>query len=435
MHLPQLAKKPAHCCLLFGFLIVFTLSVNADITKLEPSLTLGEAIQLATENQPLLQSLEDAATSSRLAAIAEGQLPDPKIKFGLINLPVTGSDAFRYSRDDQTMVNVGLSQEVISSKKREIASNRMLAEADQFQTEQVATGRVIARDAALAWLDVFDAQRKSELYQRMTNDMVAERKIATASISSGSTKTRDVLQLDTEISLTKEKTIFAQRDERKARAMLARWIGASATRPIALELPLESALESAAAMTGVQSQSAQTKIKQHPLLKNARQTELVALLDADKAQAELQKNWGWELGYGKRFADRSDMLSFQVSVDLQLDKINRQDKRIAQKLLLVEKARKLTQDKERELLTELESVMADASAAQAREKEHLVNLIPNAQARLAFAQAAYATGKEPLSEVWEARRGVIEVELDHWNILTDRQRAAVKLVYLLHNTP
>lgn len=166
MNTPRLAFKPIVMCLLFGMMLVLAFSVKAE----EP-LTLAETIQLATQNQPLLQSLDDAAASSRQAAIAEGQLPDPKVKFGVINLPVTTSDALRYNRDDQTMVNVGISQDVIPLKKRELASNRMLAEADQFQTEQVATARTIERDVALAWLDVYEAQRKSELYQRMIDDM------------------------------------------------------------------------------------------------------------------------------------------------------------------------------------------------------------------------------------------------------------------------
>jgi outer membrane protein TolC len=77
--------------------------------------------------------------------------------------------------------------------------------------------------------------------------------------------------------------------------------------------------------------------------------------------------------------------------------------------------------------------MADAEAAEARENEHLSKLIPNAAAKLSIAQAAYQTGKQPLSDVWQARRDVIDIELDHWTILTDRQRAAVKIGYLLND--
>lgn len=71
MNTPRLAFKPIVICLLFSMMLVLAFSVKA-----EESLTLAETIQLATQNQPLLQSLDDAATSSRQAAIVEGQLPD-----------------------------------------------------------------------------------------------------------------------------------------------------------------------------------------------------------------------------------------------------------------------------------------------------------------------------------------------------------------------
>jgi len=420
MNTQRLAFKPIMMCLSFGMMLAFTFPVNAE----EP-LSLAETIQLATQNQPLLQSLDDAAVSSRQAAIAEGQLPDPKVKFGVINLPATTGNAFRYDRDDQTMVNVGISQDVIPLKKREVAANRMLAEADQFHIEQIATARTIERDVALAWLDVFEAQRKSELYQSMTDNMTAERKVQAASLSSGNAKTSDVLRMDTQISTTNEKLIFAKRDERKARAALARWIGKAASRSMSAELPI---------MTNSLSHDvAQAEIEKHPLLQNALQSEKVAQYDVDSAQANLERNWGWEVGYGKRFAGRSDMLSFQVSMDLQLDRANRQDRRTSEKLVLVEKARKQTEDRRRELSSELESAMADADAAEARENEHLTKLIPNAEAKLSIAQAAYQSGKQPLSDVWQARRDVIDIELDHWTILTDRQRAAVKIGYLLND--
>ena len=401
--------------------VFFALQVHA-----ESNLSLPDAIDLATQNQPLLQSLDDAAASAREAAVAEGQLPDPRLKLGIINLPVTTRDALSFSRDDQTALNVGFSQEMIPLKKRELASSKLRAMADEFHSEQIASARSIERDVALAWLDVYEAQRKSELYQRTVDEMMAERKVLAAGISSGGAKTSEVLRMDTEISMTNEKRIFAVRDERKARAALARWIGQAALRPLSAELPVMK--------SSFNTTTSAAELEKHPLLQNAHQTEKVAQLDVDSAQANLERNWGWEVGYGKRFADRSDMLSVQVSIDLQLDRANRQDRRTAEKLVLVEKAHKLTEDKKRELSADLEDALADAQAAEARENIHLNSLIPNANARLTIAQAGYAAGKNSLTEVWEARRDIIEVELDHWTILTDKQRATVKIGYLLNDS-
>lgn len=421
MNIIKLACKPMIIYPLVGMLLVFSFSANAE----EP-LTLAETVQLATQNQPMLQALGAAAASSREAAIAESQLPDLKFKIGAINVPVTTSDALDFNRDLMTMATIGISQDVTPLKKREAVSNRMSAEADQFHIEEVATARAIKRDVALAWLDVYETQRKTELYQRMIGDMTAERKVLAASISSGNAKTSEVLVMDTNIFITDEKRIFAQRDERKARAVLARWIGESASRFISAELP---------EVTGIFSQNAiQKQIDKHPQLQNAFQAEKIAQYDVDSARANLERNWGWEVGYGKRFNDRSDMLSFQVSIDLQLDRANRQDRRTAEKLVLVEKARKLTEDKRRELSFELESALADAEAAEALENVNSTKLIPNAAAKLSIAQAGYMSGKKTIGEVWQARRDVIDIELDQLSILTDKQRAAVKIGYFINDS-
>ena len=136
--------------------------------------------------------------------------------------------------------------------------------------------------------------------------------------------------------------------------------------------------------------------------------------------------------YGQRQAGLSDMVTFQVNVELPWDRPNRQDRLLAEKQLLVDRANKLTEDRKRELRAEFKSVLAEAEIAKAREHEHQESLIPAAEARLKIAEAGYSAGKQNLAEVWTARRALIEVELEHWAILTDEQRAAVKLAYLLN---
>ena len=389
-------------------------------------LSLQEAMDIALQKQPLLQSLDDAAAASHEAAKAEGQLPDPKLKLGVINLPINHGDALNFNRDDMTMLNIGLMQEVIPRQKLEATAQKINAEALQYHDEQLVTARAIQRDVALAWLAVVEAQQKTAVYQAMANDMATERQIATAKVSSGQATASESLRLDADLAMTNDKRIMTKRDERKARAMLSRWIGAAAERPVA------------SAFTQTNSNSAQKNadqdknaLNQHPLLQNARQAEVVAQRDVDRAKVEHLQNWSWEVMYGKRRSDLSDMVSFQVAIDLPWDRANRQDKRTSEKLLQVEKAKKLTEDRRLMLAAELANAHADLEAANAREAEHQTRLIPMAEARLKVAEASYSAGKQSLSDVWEARRAVLEVELDHVSILADTERANIQMGYLL----
>ncbi len=395
--------------------------------ELSSSLSLDNAIQLAIQNQPLIQSLDDAAASSREAAIAEEQLPDPKLKFGVVNLPINHGDALRFDRDGMTMSNIGFSQDVIPKLKRDAAAHKMEATAEQYHSEQLVTIRSIQRDVALAWLDVFEAHKKTGLYTKIADEMAAERKVAIARISSGGASPSDALQLDKERAMTNDQYYVAKRDEQKARATLARWIGSAANNPISDDLPIITA------KLPESIEATNSEIDSHPALQNARQAELVAQSDVDIAKAERLKNWNWEVIYGKRRSDLSDMVSVQVSIDLPWDRTNRQDKRTSEKLLMIERAQKLTADRRLELSAELASARAEWEAAEAREAEHQTSLIPVTNARLNLMQASYTAGKASLADVWEARLSVLEVEMDHWGILTDRQRAAVKIGYLVND--
>jgi len=406
------------------FAILFACMSFAANILAESNLSLGEAIDLATQNQPVLQSYDQASYSAREAAISSGQLPDPRLKLGIVNLPITGADTGRFSRDDMTMSTIGVMQEMVPRAKREAASRTMEAAADQYQTEKSATALSIQRDVALAWLDVYEAQRRTELYQRILDEATAERSVMTSRVSSGNTELSEVLKQDIEISMLNDKRLTILRDERKARAALARWIGSAADRTLSQALPV---------MTHpMDSKASSNSLENHPLLRNAHEQEEVALSEVDAAKAGRELNWNWEVMYGKRRADLSDMVTFQIAMDIPWDRPKRQDRQTSQKMLLVDKARSLTEDRRRELAAQLQNAMSDAEIAQARETEHQTRLIPTAQSRLDIAQAGYKAGKQNLSELWQARRGVLEVEMEHWSIMTDMARASVNMDYLLN---
>ena len=399
--------------------LLCTLLLLSAAAHADTPLTLDQTMRLAIERQPLLRSFDHAANAAREAAVAEGQLPDPKLRFGFQNLPITGPDTLRFNRDDQTATTIGVMQEVVRSEKREAATRRMQAEAEQIDSEQIASARSIQRDAALAWLDAYEAQRRVEVYRRMASEMNAERQVALSRLTSSGASS-EVFQLDTQLAMTNDKRLIAERDERKARAMLARWIGEAASGTLADDLP----------ETAPPADRSPTRVDQHPTLETARRMENIALADVDRARAERLQNWSWEMMYGKRQGDRSDMLTFQVSLDLPWDRANRQDRRTAEKFSLAERARELAEDRRRELSAELVSAWADWDAIQERLQQHELNLFPAARAQLATRKAAYSAGGTPLATVWEARRNLLEIELEHSVMMVERQRAAIRLGYL-----
>ena len=56
-------------------------------------LTLGAAEEIAGRLDPLVDRFRRLAAARRQAAVADGQLPDPKLKLGLANFPTEVSSA------------------------------------------------------------------------------------------------------------------------------------------------------------------------------------------------------------------------------------------------------------------------------------------------------------------------------------------------------
>ncbi len=418
------------CCV--GFIAKLTIAslylIHASANAQDRDvLSLSEAVALVSQDQPQLAALASQAQAALEAARAESELPDPKLAFGFENLPVTGNDALRFGREDMTMITVGVMQDVVTRRKREAASARLTAEAARLSAERMLNARTIERDVALAWIDTFEAQQRAATLRALAVEMTAEREVSAAQISSGTSRASQVLALDMELSSTRDELILAERDEARARAALARWIGEAALRPLPDALPHELSAK-------LNLVAAAHEIDSHPALRSSGHAVEAALHDVDRARAERRPDWGWQLMYGRRQDDRSDMVSFQVTVGLPWNRADRQDRRIAEKLAEASALRSDLSDRRRMLEAELISIRADLAASAERLVEHETQRIPNARARLETSQAAYAGGNGSLVDVWQARRGWIEVSLHHEMILADRARALAKLAWLTGRT-
>ncbi|MGB8338015.1 MAG: TolC family protein [Burkholderiales bacterium] len=386
-------------------------------------LSLQEAQQLALSAQPSLDAYSRAADAARSAGAAELQLPDPRLKLGLQNFPVTTADAFMINRDDMTMKTIGVMQDVVHAEKRVVQSARMNAEADSALAERGVAERQILRDVALTWWDAHAAVERMRLLRLIANEVRIERQVLTARLAAGGVETRELLALDTMIAMLEDQQQMALRDERKARALLGRWIGVAAERPFVESNP---SLEESAKATIARLRS-ESRLDAHPLAATARAMEAVSLKEVERARLERKPDWSWEVMLGLRASSRADMLSFQVSIPLLWDTANRQDRRVAEKLALAERAHLLLQDRERQLAAEIQTGLVEWDSIIARERLFRSQLLPTSQNRLETALASYAAGKGPYSLVAEARRAVIDARMQLASIQAELRKAAVNL--------
>ena len=369
----------------------------------EVPLTLAEAQRLAVERSSRVAGQDASIAASREMATAAGHRPDPVLKAGIDNVPVTGPDRFSLGNDFMTMRRVGLMQELTSSDKLKLRSDRFELEAQKSAAQRNATIADIQRDSATAWLERFYAARASALVAEQVAAATLETQAAEGAFRGGRVNEASVFAARLALSSLEDRNAEARRREAAARIALARWIGGDAQRPLAQAPALDT--------TPVHGTHIATAVGSHPMIAVLASEERIAQTEARLAQAARHPDWSVEVSYANRGGGFSDMVSIGVSVPLPWDRGNRQDREVAAKLALADEARASREDAERSHAAEIESMLVEWDDDRARLRRFASQTIPLAHERAEASLTEYRGGRSTLADVLAARRSELDVRV------------------------
>ena len=411
-------RFPAPAAVLF-LLVASGLPLSAQAAA---PLSLTEALAIADRESALLAAQRSAIAAAEETTAAARELPDPKLKFGIDNLPADGPDRYSLTRDFMTMRKIGVAQEFVRGEKREIKGRR--AENELYR-EQAILGdarAALRRDVALPWMERYFAERMAAVVDEQYAETELQRESLQAGLRAGKAQPADLLAVQVSLQSLLDRRAEYRRQAARATAMLSRWLGAESARPLAA-LPDR--------LLPAQHRDVTTHAQNHPHLQSLERQIDVARNEADLARAANKPDWGLEVAYAQRGPQYSNMLSVQISIDLPLFQANRQDRSVAAKMAQVEQARALKEDALRQHLAEAQASRADWEAASARLQRFDDSLLPLSRERAQLALAAYRGGQGPLAGALEARRVEIELRLQQLQLAAEQGRAYAQLLYFL----
>lgn len=382
-------------------------------------LTLDDALRISLERQPALDAYSRTAQASNEAAVAARQLPDPRLTVGVQNLPITG-DPLSFTADDMTMRTIGIGREQVRRSRRDAAAARLLAEGDVSLAEQQLLARRIQREVMLGWVAVLEAQQKREVLRNLIARLEARMETMEGQVSTGRATPADVVAVRAEIGAARADLATAEGDEQVGRAALARWIGDAADLPLEGGLPICRPPARADALP---------MIGRHPMLALAQRQTSVAERGIDMARADRQPNWSWSAMYGQRVGNRSDMVGFEVSIELPFNRSRLQDRRIAQASELAAAARDRVEDTRRDLLSQLDRVLAQWTAARARLDTTTRETLPALRAAEQALEARYAGGGGDLDGILVARERTTRTALEEVAQRANLARVSADLLF------
>lgn len=390
------------------------------------ALTLAEAEQLALEADPLVESHKAVARAWSHDAVADNQLPDPKLRLGMYNLPL---DTFDASQEPTTQLRLGFQQSFPKGDSLDLKQQQTEWKASKEQARAIDARRKLQRDVRKTFLNLYyqvEAARVIDSSRKLFSQLVD---ITESQYASGRVNQQDVLQAELELSRLDDRAIKIRSKEDEHRAMLMQWLGDNALQPISSEFPQLPDLSDVA--------NIETRIAQHPAIRIE-----VAKIEARKKGHEISRQtykagWGVGLEYRKRFgenpdnSERADMMAAMLTVDVPLFTENRQDKRVAASEEKTNAARFARDDKLRKLKQIFDSNRAKLLRLNERYHKYETDLIRSATSNSRAALKAYQSGVTEFTNLMRAHITELDIRLSYLRVRVDRALARTQLIYVV----
>ncbi len=393
-------------------------------------LDIDESVRLALLDDPVIAASRARSQALSDAAIADGQLPDPKLKTGLYNVPL---DDFDLREDPATQLRLGIEQsfprgDTLQYRQRQ---SEWLATAMQAMSELAA--RKVERDVRNRFLELYYQVQAEGIITKSRGLFVQLVDITRSQYATGRVSQQDVLNASLELSRLDDRTTRIRNEEDQHRAALTKWIGDAARLPVSSRFPALPALPPKETLLAT--------LPEHPEIRVETARLQAENQNINIAREQYKPGWSAGIEYRKRFGDdpagnnRSDMMAAMVTVDLPLFTANRQDRRLAASVQEASAVQLNRDDRMRELQQQLESDYANWQRLGERANLYESRLLHEASANAQASLNAYQSGVTEFTTLMRARIADLEVRLNELRIRVDRAKAQANLLYFAGATP
>jgi len=418
-HAVRQAKPGAR---LAGIACLVVLAIAGNVCR-AATLPFDRALRLAEERSRQLTAQDASASASRQMAVAAGQRPDPVLKAGVNNLPIDGPDRFSLTRDFMTDRSVSVMQEFTRRGKLEARSARFEREADVARARRELALANLQRDTAIAWLDRLYQERMRQVLVSQRDETRLQIEGADAVYRGGLGTQADLFVARSAVGRIDDRIAQADRQIATAKTQLARWVGAEAAEDLGPAPALET--------VRLRAEDLETRLAHHPQIEVMLRQEAVAQAQAEVARTNREADFSVELMYSQRGPAYSNMVSVNLSVPLQWDRKNRQDRELAARLAEVEQLRAEREEATRVYVAEALAMLQEWHSNRERLVRYDTSLLPLAGERTRAAIAAYRGGAAALPAVLEARRAEIDTRIERLSLEMEAARVWARLEYLL----
>lgn len=389
------------------------------------ALNLKQAEQLAVQSDPSIESLKATSQSFVDESIADDTLPDPKLRFGAVNVPV---DTFDFEQEQMTQVKVGVQQNFprgdvlsIKQKQSQYLSRAALSMADDVKLK-------IIRDVRETYLNLYYEVSAYQIIRETRKLFYEMVKITESNYAAGRVNQQDVVLAGLELSRLDDRSTKIQAREESYRVELEQWIGDAAWNTISFDFPTLPILPDQIDLNQM--------IPVHPLIRAENAKINASKQMTEMAKQEYKPGWSLLVDYGFRSgnnpdgSERADFATAIVSLDIPLFTGSRQDKTVSSNKQKIAAARYSKDDQLRKL-----KKLYDKNQhlwVRLRERENLYknSLLKAAKNNSKASLKAYQSGVTEFNTLMRAQITELDVRLEDLRVRIDRAVAQARLLYI-----
>jgi outer membrane protein TolC len=394
----------------FNYVTIGSIACLLSI-PVQAELTLQQAINdsIAADNWNRSNQFSEAAMRDN--ALAGGQLPDPRVRLGLANLP---TDTFDFDQENMTQLQFGLSQQFPRGSSLQIKEQQMNQMADRNPLQRANRRAEVKLRVTQRWLLVHQLQQQSALLEKNRHLFQELLDTSRANYRSGKTQRFDVLTAELKLTRLNDQLATLNQQLNVQKAQLERWLPVGhSIGGLPRVLPKQSFVILQQTPEKWSEPLLQQAVLQHPRIQVLDQEIKVQDSGVQLAEQAYKPSYKLEANYGYRDdrpdgMDRSDLFSVAVSFDLPLFTEKRQDAKRNASIQQRESVRETRLLKVRELYAELQREIATYQGLKERLSIYKEQLLTKLHAQRRAALQAYASADGRFMYVTQAAMTELE---------------------------
>jgi len=378
-----------------------------------------EALRAAVSEQPQVRARELQLKARRSVADAADELPDPRLRAGIQNLPVTGPAAFEIDRQLPTQIQVGVEQDIPNLAERHARARVAAADID-LASAQLTRAQLMARlGAGEAWISLAYTQQALNVTDDALRQIERLVPLARSAVAAGSARPAESLEIRRAVLEVEDVRTRLEGDLDAAQAMLARYAAVQ-----------DAVATGAIPAADVDAERLRATLELNPdiILAIAQVRQADARIDL--ARSEKRPDFGINLSYGRRDPMFGDVVSVMGSITLPIFAGRRQNPRIAAAEAEASAAQAIQLDRLRELQAQFEADLAAWRSAYRQWQRATEELLPLAQSRADLESASFAANRAELLDVIEAIKALALLQIE----ILEREEATVEAATTLRLT-